>query len=100
MFHEQRDFCAIAFRSPKIRNVGELWALLPQKTVEHAVPEDGMAGVAVPAGFDLVHAYYYSTAQFVFLDEEDLSTIRVRRGGKLLYRYDMYLMGLRVGETY
>src|SRR5688572_19151947 len=99
MFRDQRDFKAVAFRSPRIRKLDDVWALLPKRSVVKGDPVD-LDGEDDSKTVELTHLYYYSPHRFASLDEDSWEAIAETRGGRTVYRYDMYLIGFRLKGLY
>lgn len=93
MFREKRDYRAIMLTGRNFRDLLSFARWLPPEMFEQNDELD-----AFPGGTSGHHAFFFSAIPYV-RSEEALNLIRVRRGKREVYRYDVYLLFYTRGST-
>jgi hypothetical protein len=88
MFRDRHDFSAIAVSMERVGSVRDTLSLLPSDSISE--PEL----FASSDGFEALHLYYHSQERFSRSPE--LEEVRVVWNGVEQYRYNMYIIGVKV----
>lgn len=92
MFRDRHDFSAIAVSLGKLQSVWDTLGLLPSDAISE--PEK----VVSSDGFEALHLFYHSESRFT--RSADLDEVKVNWRGIEQYRYNMYVMGIRVNDRF
>ncbi len=92
MFRDKHDFSAIAVSANELQSAESVLPLLPQASISK--PEQV---VSVRGDFDVWHLFYYSPERYSRAPE--LDEVRVTWKGVEQYRYNMYILSIRLRDA-